>query len=186
VLDLEHAHQFGEVLSWAEEAAQYVQDAVIIIPKVVGIVSRLPRRIAGKSIRLGYSASSTFSSTPVSINEFRGWPVHCLGGSPGTQMRLARQVDVMSADGNYTQKMAREYVQFYCPSFKAKNRTWPTLREAGIQIAWDAPYVAFALTCLGVRMAWNGHRGTEIYEAQLAHLRSMGIEPQYTQRVLLA
>ncbi len=45
VLDWEREEQLDEVLSWADEAAQYVSEAVIIIPKVHNAIRRLPRRI---------------------------------------------------------------------------------------------------------------------------------------------
>jgi len=178
VLDWEREEQLPDVLDWAEEAAQWVTEAVILIPKVVGGVKRLPREICGKQVRLGYAAATTFSGTPVPISEFRDWPVHCLGGGPANQMDLARSLDVQSADGNYIQSMARKYAQFYSPSAsRAKNRSWPTLTGAGLLVEWDAPYVAFELTCIAVPMAWNGCTGQQIWSAQLEFLRSIGIEP---------
>lgn len=81
VLDLESADQLNEVLSWAEEAAQWVA-VVVIIPKAFGAIQCLPRRIAGAEVRLGYSVPTSYGGTAVPIWEFEGWPVHLLGGSP--------------------------------------------------------------------------------------------------------
>lgn len=186
VLDWERPAQFKRVLSWAEEAAQHVQEAVIIIPKVPGGVSKIPHEIGGKQIRLGYSAASTFSGTPVSISEFKAWggPVHCLGGGPAAQMHLANQLDVVTADGNYIQNMARRYCQFYSPAKRAKSRGWPTLREAALVIDWDAPYIAFELTCIAVPMVWAGATGQEVWEVQLNWLESVDINPSIHQQSL--
>jgi hypothetical protein len=186
VLDLEHEHQLGEVLSWAEEAAQYVSDSVIIIPKVIGITTHLPRAIGGRPVRLGYSASSTFSGTPVSLGEFRNWPVHCLGGSVATQMNLTRGLDVRSADGNYIQTMARRHCAFYSPGFRAKHHGWPKLKEVGLSfVRKDAIYLAFELTCIAIQMAWRGKSGASIYRAQLAHLDGTGVRPSHIQTAFM-
>lgn len=182
VLDWEREEQLSEVLEWAEEAAQHVTDSVIIIPKVIGGINRLPRTIGGKSVRLGYSAATTFAGTPVSLGEFRGWPVHCLGGSPVVQMDVARKTDCHSADGNYIQNMARRNCHFYCPGSRSKHNNWPTLREAGLYIAWNAPYAAFELTCIAVPMAWAGYSGADIYEAQMSFISSIGMPPAITQK----
>src|SRR5688572_8161181 len=100
VLDWERPEQLSEVLDWADEASQHVTDSVIIIPKVVGGIKQLPRTINGKPVRLGYSAATTFASTPVTLGEYKGWPVHCLGGGVRVQMDVSRKADVVSADGN--------------------------------------------------------------------------------------
>src|SRR5579859_3410222 len=55
VLDWEREEQLPEVLAWAEEAARWATEAVIIIPKVHGGIARLPRTIGGRQVRLGYS-----------------------------------------------------------------------------------------------------------------------------------
>lgn len=182
VLDWEHEAQLDEVLSWAEEVSQWVTEAVIIIPKVIGGIARLPRTVEGKEVRLGYSAATTFAGTPVSPSEFVGWPVHCLGGSPMTQMRWARVLDMRSADGNFIQNLARQFAAFYSPAKQGKRRGWPTLREAGIIVEHDAPYLAFTLTCIGVPLAWQGYSGTQIWEAQLGYLQSIGKAPLWSER----
>lgn len=183
VLDWERVEQFEEVMSWAEEASGYVTEAVIIIPKVVGGVARLPRFINGKQVRLGYSASSTFSSTPVGLHEFKGWPAHCLGGSVKTQKHLHHVLDLVTADGNYIQNLARRRCQFYSPGIRAKSNGWPLMREVGLgHLATDSIYVAFELTCIAVPMAFNGRPAHEIYEAQVAWLMSENIEPAMIQK----
>ncbi len=86
VLDWEHEGQLNEVLDWAEEAAQYVE-RVMIIPKVVGGIGRIPHAVNGCPVILGYSVPTRFGGTPLPGWEFAGWPLHLLGGSPHRQMR---------------------------------------------------------------------------------------------------
>lgn len=161
VLDLENENQLPDVLGWAEEAAQWVQ-VVMIIPKVFGIIPQIPRRIGGADVRLGYSVPTKFAGTEVPIWEFYGWPVHLLGGSPQAQMQLVRYLNVASADGNYAQKMAIKYCQFWEPGTAryASNRWWPTLQEANGGEKWndggiDAPYEAFRRSCENIMAAWT-------------------------------
>ena len=163
VLDWERHEQLPEVLGWAEEAAAFT-DSVMLIPKVPGGVDRLPRIIGGKPIRLGFSVPTRHGGTTVWAGEFHGWPVHLLGGSPQAQMKwYSRLSGVVSADGNYHQKMATRYCQFWQPGTAtyAHNRWWPTLLEAdgkkwgdGTSQA-DAPYEAFRRSCEAVVDAWK-------------------------------
>lgn len=156
VLDLESADQLNEVLSWAEEAAQWVA-VVVIIPKSFGVIPRLPRRIAGAEVRLGYSVPTSYGGTAVPIWEFEGWPVHLLGGSPQAQMRLAHYLRVVSADSNYASKMASQRCQYWVPgNAPAKNRYWPQLQAfGGGKWGADAPYEAFRRSCENIMTAWK-------------------------------
>lgn len=158
VLDLERAGQLGEVLSWAEEAAQYVEH-VAIIPKYSGAVDALPRRIGGADVVLAFSVPTRYGGTEVPIWEFAGWPVHLLGGSPHAQMQYAAHLraiaEVVSADGNMANKMATTRGQFWTNGDArwAKDRYWPKLSEAG----WhgdNAPYEAFRRSCANIAAAW--------------------------------
>jgi hypothetical protein len=176
VLDWEREGQLDEVLAWAEAIAPHVE-TIIIIPKVSGGIARLPRVIGDRPIRLGYSVPTKFSGTSVPLTEFLGWPVHLLGGSPIKQMELAGlfagpmfsetpRLDVVSADGNYHQKMATRYNQYFVPDGSARwarNRFWPTLREANGGENWgdgsakaDAPYEAFRRSCDAIMAMWQG------------------------------
>lgn len=155
VLDLERPVQLDEVLGWAEDAAQWVE-VVMIIPKFFGAIELLPRTIAGKPIRLGYSVPTRFGGTEVPTWEFAGWPVHLLGGQPHKQAELSHYLNVVSADGNYAQKMAVEYGQFWAPGNAryAANRYWPKLSEAGDRCDEDMPYVAFERSCKNIMSAF--------------------------------
>lgn len=156
VLDLEQPAQLAEVLGWAEDAAAHV-DVVMIIPKFFGAIELLPRSIAGKAVRLGYSLPTKFGGTEVPVWEFAGWPVHLLGGSPQAQMSMCNYLDVVSADGNYAKKMAIQYGQFWAPGNAryAVNRYWPKLSEAGDNVNEDMPYVAFDRSCKNIMAAWK-------------------------------
>lgn len=156
VLDWERDEQLPEVLMWAEEAAQYIE-TVIIIPKVMNGVSRLPRAIGGADVRLGYSVPTSYGGTELPIWQFTGWPVHLLGGSPQKQMELARYLNVHSVDGNMHMKLASQFCAYWQPGTArhAKNRYWPQLQEMGRGRANnDAPYLAFELSCAAIMKAW--------------------------------
>jgi hypothetical protein len=153
VLDWEYKGQLCEILEWAEEATQYVQ-RIVIVPKVVGGISLLPRRINGKQVVLGYSVSSQYGQTPVPQEEFADWPVHLLGGSPQRQLRewsdLCHIADVISVDGNMAQKMA---VWRCC--FWSEGKFRPLSSE--YDGPWDrqGPYEAFRRSCVNIREAWK-------------------------------
>lgn len=151
VLDLEYDDQLPEVLSWAEEAAQWVS-VVVLIPKAFGIVPRLPRRIGGADVRLGYSVPTSHGATELPVWEFHGWPVHLLGGSPQAQLRLAHYLDVHSTDGNYAGLMARCYGEFF------NGADWIKLSAVGHHERKDAMYDAFRRSCENIVRAWGNLR----------------------------
>lgn len=175
VLDLETENQLDEVLDWAKEASLYVSEAVIIIPKVFGIIDKIPLSINGKEIRLGYSVPTTHGATSVPIWEFYNRPVHLLGGNPYKQIELCRYLDVKSADGNYAAKMAVN-LRFAANGNAryAKNRFWPQLQESVYGcIEKDAPYLAFDLSCMNILAAWSGCKAAIRYavESDLPHVK---------------
>jgi hypothetical protein len=98
------------------------------------------------------------------LSEFDGWPVHLLGGSPLKQFELSKLINVVSCDGNYAQLMSN-YCQFFVPDGSAtyaKNRYWPTLREANGGTNWGdgsakagAPYEAFRRSCKAIMEMWR-------------------------------
>jgi GNAT superfamily N-acetyltransferase len=149
VLDWEHEDQLPDVLRWAEAAAQFVTETIIIIPKVMGGIDRLPRTIGGREVRLGYSVPTAFGATAIPSWEFAGWPVHLLGGQPHNQHDLARYMDVRSADGNYAQFKANRFVE----TFSALHK-WVTLRDVYERIEWDATAAAWELSCINIRAMW--------------------------------
>lgn len=156
VLDWEQWEQRDEVLDWAEEAAQYVRQ-VLIVPKVPGGIATLPRRISATDIVLAYSVPTRYAGTSVPAWEFAGWPVHLLGGSPHRQLELARYFDTVSLDGNMMNKIATRWCGFWVPgtAWGASNRFWPKLNEVGETWGHDAPYEAFRRSCENIVAAWE-------------------------------
>lgn len=160
VLDWERPEQLPEVLAWAEDAAQYVE-IMLIIPKVIGGIEKLPRRIGGKPVVLAYSVPTRYAGTPVPAWEFVGWRVHLLGGSPHRQMEIACYLDVVSVDGNMHQMMATRYNAFFDPLKQTRRGYWPMLKDFdggkwgdGSNTA-DAPYEAFRRSCKNIVAAWQ-------------------------------
>lgn len=159
VLDWEREEQLPEVLDWAEDIAPFVE-RVIIIPKVIGGIPRIPARIGGRDIVLGYSVPTKYSGTSVPVWEFAARPVHLLGGSPLAQIHAAHYLTVISADGNYIQKMATKYCQYFVARRAdfAINAHWPTLAESNggsrMDIT-DGHYEAFRRSCVNVIAAWR-------------------------------
>lgn len=164
VFDWEFEGLLHVTLDWARAIAPYVE-VIVIIPKVPGGVPEIPDAINGKPVRLGYSVPTSYGGTDVPIWEFDGRPVHLLGGSPHFQFEIARYLamNVVSVDCNYHLGMATNYNQFFTPGTArwAKNRFWPTLREADGEI-WgdgsptaDAPYEAFRRSCENIVEMWR-------------------------------
>jgi len=151
VLDLESRKQFKEVISWAEEASQYVEK-IQIIPKVNGIIKNIPRTISGKEVILGYSIPTKYGKTSVSISEFRNWKVHLLGGSPNKQITyyslISKSAKVISLDGNYFRFKATKFCEHWDISGK-----W--IPDGG-KTLHDAHYLAFEKSCLNISRYWDG------------------------------
>ena len=163
---------FKETMCWAEEASQYA-GAIIIIPKVVGVVHRIPRMVGGKPIILGYSIDTGYGGTKCDLSEFAGRDIHLLGGSPQEQMRIWRELHlpgmrllpfddsprVVSVDGNMAQKQAirRNRVwQAETPKWVSPHRHWPSLQELdGEKWGKDAPYEAFRRSCKNIMDEWR-------------------------------
>jgi N-acetylglutamate synthase-like GNAT family acetyltransferase len=170
VLDLEEEYQLNEVMSWANEAAQYVTDAVIIIPKAMSIIHCLPDTLRGKQVRLGYSVPTKFGGTCVPTWEFGRRPAHLLGGSPSEQLKLKSYLNVQSADGNYVQKAAINYGNSWLIdqswSYGADMNLWERQSE-------DAMYKAFELSLMNIKAAWEGCK-TSIRWATEADVPAIG------------
>jgi hypothetical protein len=189
VLDLERWGQLARVIWWAVIAAQYVTEAIIIIPKVPGIVKYLPTNIGNVPVRLGFSWPTGYGKADWGIlYEMVDWPngIHILGGSPicvfllslgilklpyrkAYRDPLLRGLSIVSADGNMHQKMAIKYNAFFDPLKQTKRGYWPTLEEFDGQ-KWgdgsdksDAPYEAFRRSCEAIMAMW---RGTHVFANQ--------------------
>jgi len=171
VLDWEREEQYDEVMSWADEASQYVQEAVIIIPKVHRTIHRIPQYINGKQVRLGYSYPTKYAGTKVGIWEFKGRSVHCLGGSPKAQRWVHYAVGCDSVDGNVLHKVAIN-TQVFSPGYtNALNAHFPYEREMGIEVETDAIYLAFELSMIAYPLYWQGVDGAAIADLQMQFVR---------------
>lgn len=162
VLDYERTEQEQEVFDWAEEAAQHVAEAIIIIPKAFGTIDRIPRKIGGKEVRLGYSVPTKHGGTPLSPDKFGDRRVHLLGGSPQAQRKFSKYMNVVSLDANMHQKLAAAYCCFFDPIKQTSRGFWPYLMAFDGK-KWgdgsnkaDAPYEAFRRSCLNIRSFWWG------------------------------
>lgn len=156
VLDLERPDQFDEVMSWAAEAAQYVRETVIVIPKFQGSVEMIPETINGKKIVLGYSVPTSFGGTSLPITAFGRRPVHLLGGRPQKQMSLAGRCNTVSADANMMSRMANEINAFFCGGFAPHSKSYfAVLGEVGYAERVDANLLAFEISCMNVYNAWH-------------------------------
>lgn len=160
VLDLERPEQYNEVLSWAEEASQYVEK-IVIIPKYSGVIPNLPKQINNKEVILGYSVPTQYAGTKVSVEEFKGYPIHLLGGNVFQHLTLTKKLKIVSIDSNTHLKMANQYCQYF--SFQSNwtwaNPNWPTLKEAdGRRWEGNGRMEAFRRSCVGIREFWDFHK----------------------------
>lgn len=155
VLDWEHPEQLPEVLAWAEAVAPHVA-RVVVIPKVPGEVGRVPEVVGGKPVVLGFSVPTSYGGTPCGVWEFGRRPVHLLGGSPQEQMRLARYLNAVSADGNMMAQQARKG-RFWSPVSGPKGHWWQ-LKDAGDDRPRGVPLECFTRSLWAIRQSWESRR----------------------------
>lgn len=164
VLDWETWDRFDEVMSWAEEAAIHVAVAVVVIPKVIGGIPRIPADIGGKRIVLGYSVPTSYGGSPVPLWEHAGRPVHLLGGSPQEQMRLwyafgGVGCEVVSADGNMAGQQARK--GRYWSRTPGPKGHWKQLADCGDERTDGVPLECFKRSLVAIRDVWSERADTE-------------------------
>lgn len=141
--DVLDADALPATLRYAERLAAHA-DAVVVTPKVYGVLARLPRE---PWLRVGYSVPTTYGGPGgVLPLEYLGRAVHLLGGSPSQQLRLAQYLTTASADGNVTMKAAG--YGSYWERGRWKSKTW-TFRGP------DFPYRAFERSCANIAAAWR-------------------------------
>lgn len=134
-----------------EELAQYCE-IPLVVPKLAGQLAMLPPDVA-----IGYSVPSSYGGVKFGIWEvaqyLEGRRVHLLGGSPKKQieayLQLSPYSQVMSADGNYAQRQAvrfGEYWERHCwlehPGVKSKQK--------------DIYYEAWQWSCENLLAYWRG------------------------------
>lgn len=152
VLDWEHDDQLPEVLAWAEEIAPYVEQ-VVVIPKVPGRVDEVPESVGNRPVVLGYSVPTSYGGTTCGVWEFGARPVHLLGGSPQSQWKLARFMNVVSLDGNMSGQQARR--GRYWSRTKSDKGHWQQLSASGDTRERPAEE-CFRRSLVAIRQMW-GH-----------------------------
>lgn len=159
VLDLERRDQFSEVMDWAQEAAQFAGE-IIIIPKIAGIIDRIPDQINEKPVRLGFSVPSSYGSTDIPLFEFEQRPVHLLGGNPDVQMELTRILNVKSADFNMFHKMSHRFCKYYAV-IDGRGK-WQSLRDTDGEYGDYAHDEAFRRSVHNLMEAWRNFLSEEL------------------------
>ena len=155
VLDWERDDQLPEVLGWAETVAPFVS-RVVVIPKVPGRVDEVPEAVGGRAVVLGYSVPTSYGGTPCGVWEFGARPVHLLGGSPQAQRKLARYMNVVSADGNMTAQQARKG-RFWSREKNRKGHWWQ-LSDAGDTRTEGTPIECFRRSLVSVKELWGSSK----------------------------
>lgn len=153
VVDWESLDQLSEVLDWADEASQYVE-RIIIIPKVLGGIPKIPLHINGKEIILGYSVPTRYGGTKLTIFEFAKRSVHLLGGSPNKQINTFYHMrgfaDVVSLDCNMMVRMANVNCSYW------ERGKWWTIRSMdGTRFDGHGPNEAFRRSITNIMNYWK-------------------------------
>ena len=122
-------------------------ETVLIIPKLTGQITLLPEGVA-----VGYSVPSSYGGAQYPLWELAGRRVHLLGGSPKKQMQIYLHLnpiaEVMSADGNYAQKMAIRYGEYW---YRHKWIDHPGIK-AGRK---DLYFECWKWSCRNLMVAWK-------------------------------
>jgi len=133
-------------ISQASQLAQYCE-IPLIVPKLSGQLTLLPTSIA-----VGYSVPSRYGGASYPLWELAGRRVHLLGGSPRKQfqvyLHLSGIAEVMSADGNYAQKQAVRYAEYWT------GKKW-TEHEDTLQGKVDLYLECFRRSCRNIRAYWQ-------------------------------
>jgi len=149
VLDWERAEQFGEVMSWAAEASRHVA-RVVVVAKVSGLCSLIPRAVGGAEVLIGYSVPTAYGGSEICLWEIGRRPVHLLGGSPQKQLSLARYLNVVSVDGNMAHQQAHR-----CRYWSRKKGPHGHWRQLGGAPAPGDNLRCFARSLENIATAWR-------------------------------
>lgn len=92
VLDLEREEQYNEVIEWANliSELEFIK-IIIIIPKCLGVIEKIPRNIKDKEIRLGFSVPTNHGRTDLDTELFKDWEIHLLGGQPKNKCYMLKK-----------------------------------------------------------------------------------------------
>ncbi len=133
-------------LSQAQGLAPYCE-IPLIVPKLSGQIALLPASIA-----VGYSVPSRYGGASYPLWELAGRRVHLLGGSPRKQfqvyLHLAGIATVLSADGNYAQKQAVRYAEYWT------GKRWIEHEDVK-QSRQDLYLECFRRSCRTIQQGWR-------------------------------
>jgi hypothetical protein len=152
VPDILNADDTDRAMEQAEEIASACGLGPLVIPKVPGVIPRLPREIDGKPLVLGYSVPTSYGGSELALWDYRGRPVHLLGGNPRRQLDCMNYLDVVSADGNLAWRLARQGI-----IVTDRGVAGPTLRQADGH-RWpvqDAHLEALRRSLINLKSFWN-------------------------------
>jgi len=129
------------------EQLQHHCEIVLIVPKLSGHIDMLPSHVA-----IGYSVPSQYGGASYPLWELAGRRVHLLGGSPKKQMQvflhLSAIATVISADGNYAQKMAVQYGEWW------NGKRW--IEHPGVKTGDKGLYLeCWRWSCQHIRKQWQ-------------------------------
>lgn len=122
-------------------------EIVLVVPKLSGQIAMLPPDVA-----IGYSIPTSYGGAQYPLWELTGRRIHLLGGSPKKQMEMYRYLscfaEVMSADGNYAQRQAVRYAEYY---EKGKWKEHPQLVNKGKDLYFDC----WEWSCANIYHDWS-------------------------------
>lgn len=153
VIDIEHRVQLKDALNWADSISLFTEN-IVFIPKVTGIIKKIPRDIGGAKVRLGYSVPSSYGKTELKSKYFDGWDVHLLGGSPERQIEYGKELKVVSLDCNYHSMKANKFGEYWTGKIN-DTRFWRRYdKSVGRQRSLDA----FRESCIRIKEYWNEYK----------------------------
>lgn len=101
----------NRAIKQAELLAEYCE-IPLIVPKLSGQIDLIPEMWA-----IGYSIPTSYGGADYLLWELAGRRVHLLGGSPKKQfqvyLHLSPIAEVISADGNYAQRQAVKFGEYW-------------------------------------------------------------------------
>lgn len=141
-----------------EEVSQYCQ-IPLVVPKLPGQIALLPTDVA-----IGFSVPSSYGGARYDLYELQNRRVHLLGGSPGDQMEVFRQLagraNVLSVDGNMAMGAARNWAQYWDGGWVDH----PEKGTEGVSVYLDC----WRKSCENIRRSWE--RLVELQPRQLTLL----------------
>lgn len=152
VLDWERPEQLREVLDWAEEAAQHVTEAVLVVAKVPGGIGDVPTTIGGKEVRIALSVPTSYGGSSLGLWEYSGRTVYLLGGSPQKQHDIWSylRAEVRSLDGNMVKKQATSRCLYWTQQ-KTSTGHWQALDG----FDGNGPEECVRRSCVNIAQAWR-------------------------------